>query len=238
MSTPLKSDSVFTPDPVEPAEAPQVVSPPLPDDVTLEIIGNKGTILGYVFCCASAAEGVTQEQRWLLYGGPALPGGVSFRPAGSEPFRSCATLEVWQRIIESEKWREGAWYVKVYAACYGDLQRPETRAPEYPSLLAAKTLEVKARAPDQQMVDREFGVFEGGSRVGDVHGAALERLGEIAFRNREHWVRSGRAEGTIALDEGASASSDVQAFLEARFREGSTLTIASCSYLAAKPANP
>jgi hypothetical protein len=223
---------------IEPAEIDNIIAPPLPNDTTLEIVDPELRIVGYVFSCAGAA-GATLEQRWVLYGGASLPLPATLREP-EDPARRCTTLAAWQNAVTGGGlWQPGATYVKVHGASYSILVDPETGAPPFPSLRVAK----RPQRPEKplQMVDLEITVVQAEVDLGYVHGTKLAPIGTTGLQgNREYWVtrHAPGASVPISFNKGSAAARSVQAFLDAMFVEGSTLTIASCTYLPALPADP
>lgn len=202
-----------------------MIARPLPNDTTLEIVNGGSAPIGYVFCY-EGSQGVTQEQRWVLYGGASLGPATLQRPA--DPARCCTSLEEWQRAVaEGVLWGERATYVKVNASSHSSRVDPEASAPPFPLMRRGMR-----RDGPVQMVDIQLTIFQDGVHVGDVYGTALSPIGDTGREgNREYWVmrREPDAGAPMSLSIVPKAGS-VQEFLDATFIEGSTLTIASCTY--------
>jgi len=235
MAKPLPNPVVISDD------IPIAVTSPLPENATLEIVGGEtGAVTGYVFTCASTAEGIAQEQRWVLYSGEALSLPVTLRPS-APPAPSCSSLEEWIAAVESGGlWRAGAWYVmaNVRRFSYGDAFDPVKDAPPFPSL-RPRGERIATPAP-HQMVDLEFvELVQNEGRIAFVYGTDLASIGET-LRNREYWVTQIAPAAGVALSlEGGTARRDsVEVFLAQTFVPDATLAIASCAYLHALPDNP
>lgn len=68
------------------------------------------TVVGYVFASPSTIPGVVQEQRWILYGGFALPEGIVDFVLPPTTMRYTSLL-AWRRAIPS-LWTGNATYIK------------------------------------------------------------------------------------------------------------------------------
>jgi hypothetical protein len=228
--------------PLNPASIDIDIIPPLPNNTTLEIVDDLNVVVGYVFSCAGAA-GATLEQRWVLYEGFALSPPAMLRLPEDEA-RRYTELADWQRAIvtgsDGPLWQAGATYVKVNATHHLKRVDPEADAPPFPSLRVSPRTPRK-RVKPLQMVDMELGVSQDEIHISNVYGTRLTPIGTTGLQgNREYWVtRRAPVVGVpILLAKGNAEPRNVQAFLDATFTEGSTLVIASCTYLQALPDNP
>lgn len=230
---------VKNPGPMEP-DAEIAFMTPLVNDTTYELtqINAVGEVvpIGFVFASAGTSKGVDHEQRWVLNAGYApLPKG-SFRFVMPAPAHRYTSLAAWTSALTSASgslWNAGAMYVKVKA----------TVAPYSPTDASGTSSSFLEALYQPQLVD-EIGVIYGsgvegkGNIQGVVSGGPLARGGVIVdgATNTEYWLTGAGyyADTSVAalqLDIGAGSLP----LILSQFGEGSTQTVATCTYFTSLP---